>query len=325
MFATSWDRWLTAWGEGVRASPKAVVLADIESTRFLVVSDCAAALLGMTPEEMERRTYLELAEQAEEAAVTFALARSGLLDGVRSRRRLRRPDGAVIELSSSAWVVRSPGGRDVGLWVADDPSARGTGPTGPELRMFVPPRLTDWDDLRHGALLELDEDWRAVSPSPEAAALLHQDSADLRGTSLVELTHPDDVATLLMAMAQATTASEAVAPLRLHDGHGRWQPVWVLVSVHEVDGAQCFSVRLGKGAPSIPAWSADMLELTIREGEVVSRLLTGQRVATIAREMFLSQRTIRNHLTAVFRKAGVHSQDELIELLRRPQPMSGRK
>ena len=52
----------------------------------------------------------------------------------------------------------------------------------------------------------------------------------------------------------------------------------------------------------------------------MSRLLRGQRVATMAKEMFLSPTTIRNHLTAVFRKAGVHSQHELIELLGRPRP-----
>ena len=35
----------------------------------------------------------------------------------------------------------------------------------------------------------------------------------------------------------------------------------------------------------------------------------------IARSMYLSQSTVRNHLTAVYRKFGVHSQRELLELL----------
>jgi DNA-binding CsgD family transcriptional regulator len=56
--------------------------------------------------------------------------------------------------------------------------------------------------------------------------------------------------------------------------------------------------------------------LTARQREVVARLVAGDRVSTIAREMFLSPSTIRNHLTAVYRKFGVHSQVELISVLR---------
>ena len=46
----------------------------------------------------------------------------------------------------------------------------------------------------------------------------------------------------------------------------------------------------------------------------------------IARELFLSQSTVRNHLTEMFRKLGVHSQEELLALVRsgaRPAPADG--
>lgn len=52
--------------------------------------------------------------------------------------------------------------------------------------------------------------------------------------------------------------------------------------------------------------------------EIVVKLVAGKRVPEIAREMYLSPSTIRNHLTAVFRRFGVHSQVELITLLKRP-------
>jgi DNA-binding CsgD family transcriptional regulator len=45
-------------------------------------------------------------------------------------------------------------------------------------------------------------------------------------------------------------------------------------------------------------------------------LLQGERVPGIARSLFLSASTVRNHLTAIFAKFGVHSQEELIQLLR---------
>jgi DNA-binding NarL/FixJ family response regulator len=63
----------------------------------------------------------------------------------------------------------------------------------------------------------------------------------------------------------------------------------------------------------VPALS----ELSRRQWDVVSRLARGERVSTIATELYLSQSTVRNHLSAIFRKVGVHSQRELLALLRR--------
>ena len=65
--------------------------------------------------------------------------------------------------------------------------------------------------------------------------------------------------------------------------------------------------------------AADVLigaDLTPREREIVELLLHGYRVASIAPRLYLSTHTIRNHLKSVFRKAGVASQAELIELVR---------
>ena len=57
-------------------------------------------------------------------------------------------------------------------------------------------------------------------------------------------------------------------------------------------------------------------ELSPRQREIVSRLLAGERVTEIARALYLSPSTVRNHLTVVFRKFGVHSQIELLSVLR---------
>ena len=56
--------------------------------------------------------------------------------------------------------------------------------------------------------------------------------------------------------------------------------------------------------------------LSRREFEVVRLLLHGDRVPVIARQLFVSQSTVRNHLSSVFRKLRVRSQQELIVLLR---------
>jgi DNA-binding CsgD family transcriptional regulator/PAS domain-containing protein len=60
-------------------------------------------------------------------------------------------------------------------------------------------------------------------------------------------------------------------------------------------------------------------ELSTRQLEVLTRLLDGQRVSTIAAEMFVSPSTIRNHLAAIYRKFGVHSQAELLAYVRHPE------
>jgi DNA-binding CsgD family transcriptional regulator len=58
-------------------------------------------------------------------------------------------------------------------------------------------------------------------------------------------------------------------------------------------------------------------DLSPRQWEVLRRLLRSERVPGIAREMFLSQSTVRNHLVMIFSKVGVHSQEELLAHLRR--------
>jgi len=57
-------------------------------------------------------------------------------------------------------------------------------------------------------------------------------------------------------------------------------------------------------------------ELSPRQWAILSRLVRGEPVATIAAEMYLSRSTIRNHLSAIFQKVGVHSQQELLALWR---------
>ncbi len=64
---------------------------------------------------------------------------------------------------------------------------------------------------------------------------------------------------------------------------------------------------------------AGLAELSAREWEVLRELLAHQRVASIARKLFISPATVRNHLKSIFAKVGVHSQQELLErIVRHP-------
>lgn len=57
-------------------------------------------------------------------------------------------------------------------------------------------------------------------------------------------------------------------------------------------------------------------QLTPRQIEILKRLLAGNRVPRIARDLFISQSTVRNHLSLIYRRFAVHSQDDLLHLLR---------
>jgi DNA-binding CsgD family transcriptional regulator len=81
---------------------------------------------------------------------------------------------------------------------------------------------------------------------------------------------------------------------------------------HEVEAAGRISIVSGMPEPStVPGLS----DLSARQWEVVTRLLRGERVPTIARGMFLSASTVRNHLATIYRKVGVRSQAQLLDLL----------
>jgi len=66
---------------------------------------------------------------------------------------------------------------------------------------------------------------------------------------------------------------------------------------------------------SYPVPYAQLENLSPREIDIVARILRGERVPTIARSLYLSASTVRNHLSSIYRKVGVHSQVELIEAL----------
>ena len=59
--------------------------------------------------------------------------------------------------------------------------------------------------------------------------------------------------------------------------------------------------------------SEEYRSLSPREREVMLSLISGNRVATIARDLFISQFTVRNHLKSIFGKLNVRSQVELLE------------
>lgn len=77
-------------------------------------------------------------------------------------------------------------------------------------------------------------------------------------------------------------------------------------------------VGIGAAGGSRDFGPAGQRALSAREQDVLHLLREGYRPRSIAGILHLSPQTVRNHLKAVFRKTGTHSQEELITMARRP-------
>ena len=72
----------------------------------------------------------------------------------------------------------------------------------------------------------------------------------------------------------------------------------------------------GTGIGEIPSDHPDIALLSPREREILSELVVGQRVSTIASKLFISPHTVRNHLKSMYRKLDVPNQAGLIDRIR---------
>lgn len=166
------------------------------------------------------------------------------------------------------------------------------------------------------------------------------------GRPLLELLEVDDVAGLLGVLAHRQPAGGGAGwPGRLRGRAAVSAPGHIVVVPLSPVGSCLFGYLGGVGAgpesaqllsrmltsagperpgrgPSrspdrVEAAVRELAQLTAREADIVTRLATGDRVPAIARALFLSQSTVRNRLSVVYRKLGVASQQELIDLIRR--------
>ena len=72
---------------------------------------------------------------------------------------------------------------------------------------------------------------------------------------------------------------------------------------------------------------ADVYQLTDRETEVLTCLSEGWSIPAAARRLMVSQDTVRTHVKHIYAKIGIHSRDDLVEIIKMPDgsllPKSG--
>ena len=94
------------------------------------------------------------------------------------------------------------------------------------------------------------------------------------------------------------------------------QPLPTAATAQQRFVQQLGGVLLEPAAAQVGADLFGIDRLTTRELDIVTLLIGGDRVRSIAQRLFLSQSTVRSHLSVIFSKFGVRSQSELLDLLR---------
>ena len=327
------------------AIPFPALVLEVPSERIVASSPAAARLLD--PDGATVDGHLLRDFTTDRPASGQEVTAGARLDGAETPRVLRRSgsEDVHIRLWIRSFDHQPTSTFVVAVFVADgdpgserlDPSDDGTEPgaDSPDAPAVV--GLVDASLL----IERISSDAEALFGVP-VSALLH--------TSLLSIIDQDDVARCLLALGESSASRNGVS-LNVHMVTGAGSPpircelllrplqpaprcAFVLMPISETeagsndpDNISVMLLRLRRGAEISRLDHGAFLgaserarpgldRLTTREFEVVTRLLDGQRPPAIARALFLSQSTVRNHLGSVYAKLGVTSQQQLLNLLR---------
>lgn len=323
---------LTPRFSGLAESGRPILVLSLPTEHILLTTPAAHQLLAPAESDLTGRQLSEFTSPADPEAGDLLV--KGHLNCYQSRRTLRRDPS--IELS--LWFRAS----------ADDDR------TAPALAMLSNPADgTDWSLTGDGPVTPfvigtVDRQLAIDRVSEDVEQSLGYRPDELFGRSILSLISPDDLAALLFSLGRATATQDGVglAIKFVRADHIRVRCQLVLLPLTAVPSF-AFAIqpaggfvgdrrpvtdllrRFGQGIAAAaaakdltsyrPGLRPALPELTGREMQIVSRLLAGDRVPAISQQLYLAQSTVRNHLSAVFAKLGVKSQQELIVLLRRAQ------
>jgi DNA-binding CsgD family transcriptional regulator len=316
------------------------LILEMPSRRVLAANEAIADVFDIPCEEMLGRRNDELVEFDDLDAMIAAVdaLAAGAIDGYRGRRRVTTRKGVTKSVVAWARVIQLGTVRFAAYLVQ-------------EVGRHIPTKLAvAWA----GPLVvgTADASWRIRRISSDVAELLGVPAMQWINTILLDVIDPDDVPALLDAVRTASMGM-TMRHVRLRHRDGSWIPAQCLL-VAEGPGPSAptaFALmpepEQAAGPPSdrvaelerrlrriaselraagllddietLPTVEAfpQLASLTSRQWQILVRLMRGERVPTIARELYLSPGTVRNHLAAMFERFGVHSQAELIARLRR--------
>jgi DNA-binding CsgD family transcriptional regulator len=323
---------------------------DLPSGRFLAVNPPLASAVSSTVSALTGSSSLDWLspDDRHAAQLGFQALADGDLTGYQAIRRLTNPKdpGQVFAIWISAVDVD---GTRVGL--ASLISAAGYD----NQFRSLPPASTV-PEPGSMVLGTVDSSWRLDRISQDVTPLLGLTPEQCTGQPVLGAVHPADIPAFLAAVEHARRGERAVRlALRLSTKSHDWIKIGVVLAtiapgdppplafalirddaVVDPPGAgdssremqlEAHMLRIADelhAAGVIPrlqqlpalADEPQLGKLTSREWAVLTRLLDGQRIPAIAADLYVSQSTVRNHLSSIYAKLGVHSQVDLIRLIR---------
>lgn len=311
----------------LRHCPVAAVAFDLETQTVIGANEAAHEFFGEVLHRLESAPISHLVSPGEwdAAAAALQVLSSGSIEGYRTVRHFERPDGT--DTVAHVWV----------RLVEDEEYKFGL--VGIEPRS-APIGLSLFDSHFRMAIITTDHDWVIEHVSTDVDAILGHNAEFYKGTSLLGLLRPTDAQTFMEALDRVVL-DEGGTTLRMHlrAAGDRWQEVCSVVMAmcrHAPPriglafaatpgpglelAMRCYrevSLRGGDMAMGMAPIADGLLSegLSTRQWDILMRLVRGERAQEIAADLYLSPSTVRNHLTAIYRKFGVHSQAELLAKL----------
>jgi DNA-binding CsgD family transcriptional regulator len=314
----------------------AVGLVDLSDGTIASISNTWLDHLGLPAESVLGRPGVDLVRHDKEAAAqALSLMRDGAIHAFVARGELNEPLRA--EPMSTVWVRSFElGGRHLAFVQVAPGSDDTVSPIAKQLGL-EPTKM---------AIGTIDQDFTITALSSDITRLLGVSPSDLVGRKLLSVVARRDVSTLLTAGAGDAEHTVALS-IHLRNKAGDWvelccvltslagtpERYFVLAPEPDADASQSRLAELEHHLWSIAAIvdASGVLKrvgplgdvtglpqansLTSRQWEILARILRGERVPTIASDLHVSQSTVRNHLSAIFKRFGVHSQAELIRAI----------
>lgn len=308
-----------------------------------LANDAAADLLGQPLSAVVGHKVIDRLSPRHEVELVREALFTGSLVGSQSKRVVSTADGREIPVWMWTRALELDGSRAAASLIV---------PTSELARLGRNPD-TPWRDLVGIAVGIADSHWIITAVSQDVSNFFGYEVGWLVGRSFMDLVHPDYLSAVVNDQRGPPQSPITIPGIKIKDESGEWMRV-CLLSAPLPDGSNGGALFAIVGPPPA-SWSSaervtqlemrlrrigaevraagvienvstlrphvdhpELTNLTTRQWEILSLLLDGLRVPAIAAHLYLSPSTVRNHLATIFRKFGVHSQSELLELLRRP-------
>ncbi|MGA8297464.1 MAG: LuxR C-terminal-related transcriptional regulator [Acidimicrobiales bacterium] len=321
--------------------PVPIAIWNPDGGSLLLANEAAAEVADIPLSELVGMSAVDIVGPEQKVTLANKSLAEGAIDSYRARRILTSHEGETLY----AWVraIEVDGRRlAVGVFALarDVVNFGGADPTSPFGQSIAV------------AVGFVDLDWRIIEISGDLSEIIDLRPEDARGRLLFDLLAPTDARHASAVVQSKPSDVLSLFPVVTSDefgegvdvclligapcGSGKSRRLFALVGLVQATlasqtarerelearlrriSAEVRAAGLIDTLSALEGFEPDVAgeSLTTRQLEIVELLIRGERVPSIARRLFISASTVRNHLTHIYARYGVHSQSELLDKLR---------